>query len=330
MIFGYGSTAFVTIGIVVLFASLAANIAGNDVNRATAESLNNRVTASLAETEIQVARIFSKKIQRIKGSAVLLSEIIRDRIVGYPNQFEDDRYVPFLDLDTGRNQYPLRGAILPRDFEILLNLMPETIREHTQERAESLSRYSDFISTASSVFFFQGNCDPNQDDPTGPGYLKNCTMANNDSRTGGVIHPVPTTSGLAKKANDISIYLKPLFEAEPDVMQHNVYFFNSGAGAVLTFPGARMDTRGDYISDGCEWMGEINPFTGLAFGGNDAIARCTPVGNIVSPPFYNPMERSFCQDQALHPGEVRIHGPFVDKFWGEWRILVGQAVFDRK
>ncbi len=330
MIIGYGSTAFVAISLVVLFASLAANIAGNNVNGVTTDRLNDRVTASLAKTEIQVARIFSKKIQRIKGSAVLLSEIIRDRIVGYPNQFEDDRYVPFLDVDTGRNQYPLSGTELPRDFEILPNLMPESIGEHTQEREEFLSRYSNFLSTASGVFFFQGNCDPSQSDPTGLGYLENCTVANNNPQTGGVIHPVPTLSGLAKKANDIGIYLKPLFEAEPDVLQHHVYFFNSGAGAVLTFPGARIETRGDYISDGCEWMSEINPFTGLPFGGSDAIARCTPVGTIVPPRFFNPMERRFCQDQALHPGEVRVHGPFLDTFWGEWRILVGQAVFDRK
>jgi hypothetical protein len=330
LIVSYGCTAFFTIGAVVVFASLAAKHAGSTVNCETMDLLKDQVTAGLADTEFQIARIISMKFQTIKGSAALLSEIIRDRIVGYPNQFEDDRHVPFLDIETGEKRYPLIGPRLPRDFEILPDWTTETDREHIQERAEPFYRYSDFLSTASSVFFFQGNCDPNQDDPTGPGYLKNCTAANNDPQTGGVIHPVATLSGLADKSNDIGIFLKPLFEAEPNVIQVNVYFFNSGAGAVLAFPGARIDENGHYVSSGCEWMREINPFTGLPFGGQDEIDRCRPAGTKVSPRLHNPMEREFCRDQALHPGEVRLHGPFLDKLWGEWRIAIGQAVFDRK
>jgi hypothetical protein len=330
LIVSYGSTAFFTIALVVIFASWAASKAGNTVHSDAKELLNRQVRVDLGYTEIHIARIFSKKFQTLRGSAALLSEIVRDRIVGYPDEFEDDRHVPFRDMETGRNRYPLNGAKLPRDFEILPNWTPETLAEHIQERAEVMARYSDAVTTASSVFFFQGNCDPNQEDPSSPGYLENCTAANNDLLTGGVIHPVATLSSLAAKADDIAIFLKPLFEVEPNVMQLSVNFFNSGAGAVLAFPGTRFDTLGHYTSSGCEWMREVNPFTGVPFGGDEEIMRCSPSGTNVSLRFFNPMEREFCSDQARHPGEVRFFGPFLDQFSGDWRLTIGQAVFDRK
>lgn len=329
LIVSYGSTAFITIAIVVIFATLAANHAGNIVNREAKELLNSQLASGLQDTELQIARIFEKKFETYKGSAALLSEIIQDRIIGYPDEFEDDRHVPFRDLETGRNAYPLKGASLPRDFEIVPNWTPESLREHTQERAEFFADFVDYFTTSTSVFFFQGNCDPNQDDPAGIGYFENCTAANNDLKTGGVIHPVPTLSGIAEKANDIAIFLKPLFEAETKAMQVNVQFFNSGAGAVLSFPGGRAG-GGHYISSGCEWMLETNPFTGLAFGGDEEIARCSPAGTEVPFRRYNPMERDFCHDQARHPGEIRLFGPFIDALWGKWRMTVGQAIFDRK
>jgi len=330
MIVSYGSTAVFTIGLVIVIAALAANHAGKTVYDETRDLLLERILSGISNHEIVIGKIVSQKFQTIKGSSALLSEIIRDRIVGYPDQFEDDRHVPFRDMDTEQNRYPLNAATLPLDFEFQPNLTPDTLREQTQEREKLFGEYADFFTTASSTFFFQGNCDPNQDDETGPGYLKNCTAANNDPRTGGVIHPVGTLSGLADKSNDIGIFLKPLFEAEPSVMQFSVYFFNSGAGATLTFPGARAETRRSYKSDGCEWMREENPYTGEPYGSDEEIGRCAPKGTIVPSRLFNPMEREFCRDQALFPKEIRIYGPFFDEFWGEWRISLGQAVFDRR
>ncbi len=326
----YGCTALFTIGIVVILATFAARHAGKTVKEQTSSLLVDQVIVGLGDSKIQVAKIFAQKFQTLKGSTALLSEIIRDRIVGYPDEFADDRHVPFIDMETGQNAYPLRGAPLPRDFEVDLNLTPETMKENTQERADALLQFSSVLSTASAAFVFQGNCDPSEKDPEGTAYFENCTAANNDPRLGGVIHPVPTLAGLAEKANDIGIFLKALFEAEPSVMQLHVHFFNSGAGAVLSFPGFRADSASTYVSAGCEWMRESNPSTGRPFGGEEEIARCHRKGSEVPIRRYNPMERELCHDQVLNPGKIRIYGPYLDVIWGLWRLTIGQAVFDRK
>jgi hypothetical protein len=326
----YGCTAFFTIGIVVIFSTIAAQHAGRTVKEQTSSLLEGQVIAGLAELEVETASIFSQKFQTLKGSGAMLSEIIRDRIVGYPDEFEDDRHVPFKDRETGQNAYPLRGPPLPRDYEVVPNWSPETMKEHTQERAEALLPYIDSLSTSSASFFFQGNCDPDETDLLGPGYLENCTAANNDARSGGAINQGPTLAGLEQKSNDIGLFLKPLFEAEPSVMQLGVYFFNSGAGASLLFPSLRLNSATKYRSSGCDWMRETNPYTGLPFGGDEEMARCHPEGSEVPIRYYNPMERDFCRDQVLHPGEIRVFGPYLDGVWGQWRITIGQAVFDRK
>lgn len=314
----------------MILATFAARQAGSTVKEQTSALLEKQVSSGLGSATIQAAKIFSLKFQNLKGSAALLGEIIRDRIVGYPTDFEDDRYVPFVDIDTGRNGYPLRGNPLPRNHEIIPNLTPETLHEHVQERAEIFRPLMSLVSTATASFCFQGNCDPNETDPTKPTYSDNCTIVNNDPKFGGAIHRVPTLAGLAQKAYDLGIFLKPLFEADQSIMQIHVYFFNSAAGAVLSFPSIRVNSSMTYVSTGCEWMRQDNMITTRPFGGDEEIARCHPEGTEVPIRLYNPMEREFCRDQALHPGKIRIHGPYIDVGRGLWRLTIGQAVFDRK
>jgi hypothetical protein len=265
----YGCTAVFTIVIVVILAALSAQHAGRTVKEQTSSLFDKQVHEGLGQSKLQTSNLFTQKFQTLRGSAALLSEIIRDRIVGYPDNFADDQNVPFVDSETGRNAYPIKGDPLPRDFEVVPNLTPENIVENTQERANVLRRYENVLSTISASFFFQGNCDPNQTNPNGPAYLQNCTAANNDPLLGGIPHPTPTLAGLSEKANDLGIFLKPLWEAEPTVMQISVYFFNSGAGAVLSFPSFHAEFKSDYMSSGCDWMREINPYTGRPFGGDD-------------------------------------------------------------
>jgi hypothetical protein len=135
---------------------------------------------------------------------------------------------------------------------------------------------------------------------------------------------------LEQKAADIAIFLKPLWEAEPSAIMASVFFHNSGAGAATTFPSFKANSAMQYPSSGCDWMREINPYTGEPLGTEEEIARCSPAGTLVHIREYNAMERLFCHDQARHPGETRIFGPYLDSVWGQWRLTVGQAVFDRR
>lgn len=330
MIVSYGCTALLTIMLVVVLATIAAEHAGNIVREQTSSLLQDLVIDGLQETEFQTAGLVTQKFQTLRGSAALLAEIIRDRIVGYPDDFENGQNVPFFDMETGENTYPLQGNKLPRDFELLLNWNEENLEEHVQERADIMQDYMHILSSDSATFAFQGNCDPNDTDPNGAGYLENCTEANNDATLGGVVHPVPTLAGLAKAADDLGIFLKPLWEADENAFQLNIFFFNAGAGATLSFPGLRGHSAAQYLSSGCEWMRETNPYTGRPYGGDEEIARCHPAGSIVPIRYYNPMEREFCHDQVLHPGSVRLFGPYTDSIYGQWRITIGQAVYDRK
>ncbi|KAL3915878.1 MAG: hypothetical protein SGILL_005439 [Bacillariaceae sp.] len=162
-----------------------------------------------------------------------------------------------------------------------------------------------------------------------PGYHPFCEERYNNATLGGGINPTDTLAPLEQKAADISVFMKAIWEAEPAAMSISVYFFNSGAGAVVQFPSYVSNSEAAYISAGCEWMRETNPYTSLPYATEEEIARCEPSGTKVPLRLYNPMERPFCSDQALHPGEVRISGPYLDANWGTWRLTVGQAVFDR-
>jgi hypothetical protein len=330
LIVSYGCTALCTITLVVLLATIAAIHAGDVVKEQTKDLMYDQAIEGLRGSTVESADLFSKKFEQLRGSAALLVEIVRDRIVGYPNEYEDDQNVPFVDMETGKNKYPLRGPKLPRDFEVRSNWSPDTIAEHAQERAAPLARFVGIMSTRSAQFSFQGNCNPADIDPNGPGYLENCTDANNDPSLGGVLHPVKTLAGLEQPASDISLFLKPLWESEPSAVMTSVYFHNSGAGAILSFPSFPSLTAINYTSAGCEWMRERNPYTGEPYGSDEEIARCSPAGSDVPIRRYNPMERLFCHDQVLHPEEVRIFGPYLDSVWGQWRLTVGQAVYDRK
>jgi hypothetical protein len=256
-------------------------------------------------------------------------EIVRDRIVGYPDEFADDRHVPFIDRDTGEAAYPLKAKLLPRDWQVVSNWNEDNLEEHAQERAKISIDLVGFLSTESAFFNFQGNCNPEHTVGM-PGYHPFCDEKYNNATLGGAINPTDTLVALEQKAADISVFMKAIWEGEPAAMSISVYFFNSGAGAVVQFPSYMSNSEASYVSSGCEWMRETNIFTGEPYGTEEEIARCEPAGTTVPLRLYNPMERPFCSDQALHPGEVRITGPYLDANWGNWRMTVGQAVFDRK
>lgn len=324
----YGGTALILILSVVILATLSALHAGDVVTKRSKSLLRDQLIEGLLDASKETGDLFTKKFSSLRGTAALLTEIVRDRIVGYPDEFADDRYVPFVDMETGRNAYPLRADLLPRDFEVVSNWDASNFEEHAQDKP--LQGFVGIFSSSSAFFTFQGNCNPLETDEKGAAYFPNCTNAHNDASLGGMVYPSPTLAALEQKAADISVFMKALWEAEPSAVMVSVYFHNSGAGATVSFPSLRGHSSATYVSGGCDWMKQRNPYTNEPFGTQEQINRCRAAGDVVPIREYNPMEREFCHDQILHPGESRIYGPYLDSIWGQWRLTVGQAVFDRE
>lgn len=326
----FGVTAACAIGVVVLAATLTAKSSGEALKTVSRLLLQEQVVANARTSSQHAADSLSKKFENLEGVVSLLGEVTRDRIVGYPREgWQNDENIPFLDTFSGRNIYPLVNKELPLDWNIDVNVNSTNYEEHVHDR---WPWYADHypISTSSANYRIQGACDPAETDPAAPTYYQNCTAANNDFSTGGVLQPTETNQYLAEKASDLAIFLKPLYETHTDVKHMGVYFANSGAGSSLVYPGYRIDGSSSYVSDGCDWMREINPNTGMAYGSEEEIARCHPAGARVYGREYNPLERKWCRDQALNPGKAEIVGPYLDAFLNDlWLLTIGKPVFDR-
>lgn len=315
----FGSIAFLTIAIAVLLATITAQLAGQIVQDQARESLQDQVLNDIQVTSAYLADVVSRRLANLDGAAMIQYEIVRDRIVGYPDRgWENDTHVPFFDILTQRNVYPIQAPSPQRDWEaegeFNLAEVPEILRDGV-------------FDTSKAMFRFQGNCDPEKKNPSDKGYYPNCTMANNDVNTGGVVQPVASTQFLAEKAAAIGALQKPIWESHPEILSLNVAFYNSGAGACLCYPSFQVDATETYESEGCEWMLKTNPLTGEPYGSINETRRCHTKGNQVKQREYNPMEHDWCIDQALHPGEVRTAGPFL--IHSSWVLAIGRAVFDR-
>eukprot|EP00957_Ditylum_brightwellii_P096650 7361213-Ditylum_brightwellii.AAC.1 len=181
--------------------------------------------------------------------------------MGYPNHdgYKDDTAVPFFDTDTQRNMYPLNSPPLPLDWQIDPNVNDANHQEHVQDR---WSWYGEdpIVSTRSAAYVMQGVCDPDVMNPSHPTYFANCSGANNDIDTGGAVTPSPTNKLIARKAADLSFLLKSIYEQHQSIRDVGVFFANSGAGSLLYFPHFRLSSNGSYISSGCKWMSQPNPY----------------------------------------------------------------------
>jgi hypothetical protein len=315
----FGSIAFLTIAIAVLLATITAQLAGQIVQDQARESLQNQVLNDIHSTSAYLAAVISRQFANLDGAVMIQYEIVRDRIVGYPDKgWENDTHVPFFDMVTQRNVYPITPPPLPRDWEAEGKFNLAEVPEHLR---------NGIFDTSTAMFRFQGNCDPEKKRPTDKGYYPNCTSANNDVNTGGVVQPVPSNRFLAEKAAAIGALQKPIWESHPEILRLNVAFHNSGAGASLCYPSFHVDANDSYVSEGCEWMLRTNPLTGKPYGSKAESERCHPKGTLVGERDYNPIEQEWCMDQVLHPGEVRSYGPFYSH--SLWLMAIGQAAFDR-
>jgi hypothetical protein len=263
------------------------------------------ITASLMTESLSTYQYFNE------GALQIAVEFVRDRIVGYPyDGYEDDRHVPFLDSDTNTNIYPLKGFPVPLDWQVDFNINEENRQEHLQGRWNWAFDQNGTITQAqrdlynssslSGSFFFQGTCDPAAG-PESPFYAPNCTDANNNIDVGGVVSPNNTTRYLHEKSAELQILLKALHESHDAAFSIVIHFFNSGAGATLQYPGMVFDRNFSYVSSGCDWMRNTNPFTGGPYGTEEQIRQCHPDGAVVPGHEYNPWEEEWLAEAAQFP-----------------------------
>jgi len=337
MMLTFGSVSALAIVIVMIVAIIASVLTGNSIKDESATYVETFVKQSMGTTARYVAETLSPRIMP-NDLVQIMYEVARDRFVGYPTT-EDDSATPFFDTLTQTNVYPLSNPPLPLDWDFRRtpdersgNVNEANYEEHVQERWPWFSA-NPRLSTVLSTYTMQGACDPRSTNPEDMEFFPNCTDANNDISTGGVIAPNPTNAQVARKAADLSPFLKALFEYNQDIKEIGYYFSNAGAGSSIMFPHYEIDGRNSYTSVGCDWMRAPNPVDPSLgpIGTEEEIARCHPEGTVVPSREYNPLERGWCRDQALRPDRVQNIGPFRDA-WNpdNWLMLAGRSIYDIK
>ena len=336
MLLTFGSVSALTILTVMIVAIIASILTGNSIKAESQANVETWVKQSLGTTARYVAETISPRLMP-NDLVQILYEITRDRFAGYPT-VEDDSATPFFDVRSQTNVYPLRNPPLPLDWDFrhtpderVGNVNAMNYAEHVQDRWPWYSLFPR-LSTESAMYSMQGACDPRSTDPTAMEYYPNCTDDNNDLSTGGVIAPSPTSAQVARKAADLSPFLKALFEYHQDIMDMGLYFGNSGAGSGILFPHYELNSTSSYTSIGCDWMRTLNPNDPQLgpIGTEEEIARCHPAGTVVPTREYNALERGWCRDQALNPDRIQNIGPFVNAWNPEdWLMTAGRSVYDR-
>ena len=325
VLISFGSISAVAILTIITAAIVTSIMAGHRVQSHAESTLRAQAIRTIRVSSESLADTVSRRSDSIHGAVSILVEATRDRLVG--RNWETDDQVPFIDMVSGQRRYPLAPVFLPPDWNITVNIHEDDYLEHVGEKRSDWYKF-DSISTAHATFTFQGQCDPSATEGD-QAYYPNCTDANNDPKTCGVVRPVVST--LYEKVGFLQYILKPLFETHSTIRNIGVYFFNDGAGASVSYPAAIRDGRASYTSIGCNWMlDNVNTYTGLPFATVQQVARCHQEGEEVPGREYNPLERQWCRDQALAGGAPVISGPYVDAFREDvWLLAFGRGIFDR-
>ena len=329
----FGLVSTLSLGVLIVTAILMIQHAGSHVKELSREDLELATEEKLSAASRIIAESVAAGLDHIKGIPSILVETTRDRFVGYPDHpgYADDSLVPFRDMVSGRNVYPLSAStLLPLDWNFEpIDITDENADEHLLGRRDW---YSGTIIGTGAYISFQGACNPEVTNQSARGYVANCTDANSDLSTGGAVQPTSTYELIHRKVSDYATaVLKPLFEADPLVIGTGIYFANSGAGAFVSYPSLSYEGWNTYTSDGCAWLLEPNPLdSSKTIGTEEMVDRCHPAGDEVESWFYNPLERAWCREQALDPSKVRFFGPYLDAFLPDGVLFtVGRAVFDR-
>ena len=301
MILSFFTINAITVTFVVIVSILVAVLASERIKA------NNQDAFEHLEREMQrgTARYLAQTLEQkylLFDAVSIIKEATQDRFEGYPKASDDD--VPFTDIYSGSRKYPLSSEELLEiewNFEETVN--EENYEEHLQSRWDF---YGSAATTAKAAFLMQGICDPAAEWDTDT-YWPNCTNANNDILTGGIVAPSETTEIIYRKGSDIVPLLKGLFEAREEIRDLGLYFINNGAGASISYPQYTLSTNNTYTSVGCEWMKEPNPYNkSKPIGTQAMIDLCHEKDKNVSNRVYNPMERQWCIEQAKNPDKNHV------------------------
>jgi hypothetical protein len=335
----FGSVNFCTTALVIISCILVSYYVGDSVKKINQKAFENRLVPGIqAKTVRYLAE--SMEQQFIPFDLVdIIEEAFQDRFQGYPNSIVgEDNSVPFRDIVTGRNIYPIVGDPMFLDWQVPADVTQDNYLEHVTNplRWEHFLSKQPAVSTKSAVFYYQGSsCDPNatEDSENDLLYWPNCTAANHNITTGGVIHPVPTLGPIYRGSNDLLPLFKAIYEVTPDIQDLGLYFASMGAGASFFFPAYPRTIKDSYYTSvGCDWMATPNPIDPSLgpIGKPVEISRCHKKGESVSSTLYNPLERGWCRDQALNPHKTQVDA-ISDAFNGQdWLLSVGRAIYDRQ
>lgn len=320
----FGSLSAITIVAVVTTCIIVAHASGANVK----ETNENAFAKVAAETQRLTARYLAEQLSEkliLTDAVRLLYEATQDRFAGYPSASDDN--VPFKDSVTGEQIYPINFPPLPLEWSLEANVNQGNYDEHFHGQDYFRTRP---VSTASCSFLMKGICDPDETDPNGDSYWENCTDANNDITTGGVLEPTNTTELIYSKGKDLVPLIKAIHESRGVIRDVGIFFANDGAGASINYPHYRISTQATYPSTGCEWMNTPNFYDpSRTIGSQEMIDRCSPEGEVVSSRIYSPVERGWCVDQALNPDRIRFDSGRDAWDNTSWLLTMGRAVYDR-
>jgi hypothetical protein len=328
LLLSFGLLSALSLVIFVTATTLTLILCGNTIKSLSNIELEDRTVKKMVLLSKVLAESVTSSLDHIYGFPAILVEVTRERFVGYPDHpgYEVDALVPFPDMISRKNKYPITAdSLLPLDWE------SHPSSGHFQQDLFDRTDWSGYEGniTGSAVIRFQGACSPLATSPLSVGYLPNCTAANNNISSGGIMFPTVTFQSIHKKASDYATpVLKPLFEAAITASRIGLFFANSGAGAVVTYPAVAVNNSNAYISQGCEWLLDSHPLVpNWTIGTQQMVDRCHRVGESKGSGMYNPLERPWCSQQALNPFKAHVFGPYKDVFSsGRFVLTFGKAV----
>ena len=321
MFITFGVLAVLSMAVLSGVAIGTSRIAGDRVKESGQNALQSYTDQHVVHQMARyTADIIDAKLTSLHGLSLLLQQVTNDRFRGYPHApgYANDTLTPFSYPNT-TSRYPIQPGFIPFDGQ----LPPTTIdasnavehlrqvRVKTYRTPESLR-----INTDTASLFVAGLCGRS-------GVCHNSTTKANATDT-------PTFASIHERASDYATpLLKSLYEYHGDAQFVGIYFANDGAGAPVTFPGFYLPDESTYTSIGCDWMNAPNPYDpDRPIATPQQIARCHTADTVVSTRNYNPLERAWCREQALHPFGLQAVGPYQDAFFNEMIMTFGQAMYD--
>jgi hypothetical protein len=220
--------------------------------------MRSQVQRSLLRSSELLAEKFGSRLDTADATVQILVEAVRDRIVGYPSieGWQDGMHVPFEDYyyaradELGNNRsagqryrYPLQEPPAPLDWDVV----PDGLMETTDPSDVRVREFAGLLSTRSGSYHMPGSCNPSLD-------RLNCSPQHSNVTTGGML-PTESHDGLYRATGDLTVFMKPLYEADPELLKIQILFVNQGAGSTLQYPAGTIPPLMDtYTSQGCEWM----------------------------------------------------------------------------